>query len=203
MTVVSGGRLCHGRRQAQAIIGRSKRGAMTRTDRRGSPVLDGVKIAVAPARGAVSSPTRSAHHGGLAQTPPPRRISSPGHSWALAKWTPLDMLEERRGSNGRRPKASQHLRAISLGHAEERCNVDSQVNQVVCKSRTAGSAARVIAARSPLLRRNNSTSTIPDSNSSDDIDRASSTIAASVPRPLATQGRAMMTRTVPSTMPSS
>ena len=44
---------------------------MTRTDRRGSPVLDGVKIAVAPARGAVSSPTRSAHHGGLAQTPPP------------------------------------------------------------------------------------------------------------------------------------
>ena len=35
--------------------------------------------------------------------------------------------------------------------AGERCNVDSQVDQVVCDSRTAGSTARYMVARSPLL----------------------------------------------------
>ena len=46
---------------------------MTRTDRRGSPILKGVETAVAAARVAVSSATRSAFRRGLAQTftPPP------------------------------------------------------------------------------------------------------------------------------------
>ena len=53
------------------IIRRSGRGAMTRTDTRGGPILDGVETAVAAARVAASSATRSAFHRGLAQTPPP------------------------------------------------------------------------------------------------------------------------------------
>ena len=46
---------------------------MTRTDRRGNPILDGVETAVAAARGAASTAARSAFHRGLAQTftPPP------------------------------------------------------------------------------------------------------------------------------------
>ena len=59
---------------------------MTDADRRGSPILGGVETAVAAARGAASSATRSAFHRGLAQTftpPPPRRMSSlsPPLSW--------------------------------------------------------------------------------------------------------------------------
>ena len=45
---------------------------MTSNDRRGSPVLDGVETAVAPARVAVSSPTRSAFQRGPIQTFTPR-----------------------------------------------------------------------------------------------------------------------------------
>ena len=60
-------------------------GAMTRTDGRGGPVLDGVETAVAAARVSVSSATRSAFDRGLAQTSPPpppdfRRSASPKSS---------------------------------------------------------------------------------------------------------------------------
>ncbi len=52
---------------------------MTRTDRRGSRILDGVETAVAAARVAMSSATRSAFRRGLAQmfTPPPPPIFTP------------------------------------------------------------------------------------------------------------------------------
>ena len=57
-------------------------GAMTRTDGRGGPVLDGVETAVAAARVSVSSATRSAFDRGLAQTSPPG-FSSLGQSQEL------------------------------------------------------------------------------------------------------------------------
>ena len=69
----------------------------------------------------------------------------------ICQWTPLDRLEERTSSSSCRPRASQYLCAFSSTRAGERCNVDSQVDQVVCDSRTAGSAARSMVARSPLL----------------------------------------------------
>ena len=43
---------------------------MTRTGGRGNPILDGAEAAVAAARVAVISATRSAFHRGLAQTAP-------------------------------------------------------------------------------------------------------------------------------------
>ena len=67
------------------------------------------------------------------------------------QWTPLDRLEESTSSSSRRPRASQCLHAFSSTQAGERCNVDSQVDQVVCDCRTAGSTARSMVARSPLL----------------------------------------------------
>ena len=102
---------------------------------------------------------------------------------AACQWTPLDKLEERRGSNGRRPKTSQHLRAISLSHAGERCNVDSQVNPVVCDSRTPGFyGARYRCSITPPPRRNNSPSNFPGSPG--DIDRAPAlALPASTVRP--------------------
>ena len=66
-------------------------------------------------------------------------------------WTLLHPLEDRRSANGVRPRASQHLCAISLTHAGERCNVYSEVNQVVRDSRTSGPTTRAIVARSPFL----------------------------------------------------
>ena len=53
---------------------------MTRIDRRGSRILDGVETAVAAARVAMSSATRSAFRRGLAQMfppPPPPPIFTP------------------------------------------------------------------------------------------------------------------------------
>ena len=50
----------------------------TRTDKGGIPILDGVETAVAAARLAVRSATRSALHRGLAQTP--RVFSGPRRS---------------------------------------------------------------------------------------------------------------------------
>ena len=201
---------------------------MTRTDRRGSPILDGVETAVAAARGAVSTATRSAFHRGLAQTftPPPPDFRRPAIAGPLyfvstaldssalphartAPQTPLVSRQVRlpmdsarqagRAEGFQRPQAktSQHLRAISLSHAGERCHVDSQV---VCDSRTAGSPARAIAARSPLLRAGTTLHptflhpALPISPH--DIDRALALVSpASTARALATQGGAMMTCT--------
>ena len=68
--------------KARAIIGRSERGAMTRTDRRGIPILDGVETAVAAARVAVSSATRSAFH----RSASPKSPSHPFRSARLMPW---------------------------------------------------------------------------------------------------------------------
>ncbi len=84
----------------------------------------------------------------------PRPDGAPNAAGEQARRLPIDFvdrLEERTSSSSRRPRASQYLCAFSSTRAGERCNVDSQVDQVLCDSRTAGSTARSMVARSPLL----------------------------------------------------
>ena len=90
---------------------------MTRTGRRGIPILDGAEAAVAVARVAVSSATRSAFRRGLAQmfTPPP----PPDFPSALAPSSP-PAHTSRPGPDpsplflSARPKSSDCVRDASL-----------------------------------------------------------------------------------------
>ena len=64
---------------------------MTRTNRRGNPILDGVETVVAAARVAVSSATRSAFHRGLA----PTSALAPSGSYRQARPQPIAARSER------------------------------------------------------------------------------------------------------------
>ena len=72
---------------------------MTRTGGRGIRILDGAETAVAAARVAVISATRSAFHRGLAQTVPRFSLCSsplvPSGSYRQARSSPISALTER------------------------------------------------------------------------------------------------------------
>ena len=91
--VFSGGKPGHGPRKVQAIKTTSERGAMTRTGGRGIRILDGAETAVAAARVAVISATRSAFRRGPAQTAPRFSLCSsllvPSGSYRQARSSPI------------------------------------------------------------------------------------------------------------------
>ena len=147
---------------------------MTRTDRRGSPILDGVETAVAAARGAVSSATRSAFHRGLAQT-----------------FTPPD--EFRRSASPLEPDGS------SKPHSERNPGKTPRSAQPGCRALSGGTSRSPIRLHGPLPP----WPSPGRSSCGTRLSRRRLTPSARGGALKATPGAAVDSRTVPSTLPSS